>query len=65
MNSEQFIDIIETSLLPTKDQFAVQSVPSSVNTVISQQENDPKHKSIQIKIWLFSNGILTMNYPSQ
>ena len=64
INSGKLINIFKISLLPTLDQVAGQSGPSSANTVIIQLGNDPKRKFTRTKSWLSRKGKVSINWPS-
>lgn len=58
MNAAQYQDILEEGLLGTARDFGV-----DLDTVLFQQDNDPKHKSRRIQHWLAKNDIATLVWP--
>ncbi|KAI1002514.1 hypothetical protein K3495_g5689 [Podosphaera aphanis] len=65
MNSEQLIGILTTCLAPTVDEIASKLFSHARNTVVFQQDNDPKHTSRAAKNWLATTGINPMKWSSQ
>lgn len=60
MNAEQYVDILENNLLPTMEESEV-----SLEDLIFQQDNDPKHTSKRAKDWMNNNNITLLDWPSQ
>lgn len=65
MNSEHLIPIIDSSLLLTIDQITNQVSPSMRKYIIIQQDSDLKHNSRMTKLWLETNNVKNMKWPSQ
>lgn len=56
MDSQKYVDILESNLLPFYDNFN--------NDIIFQHDNDPKHTSIKTKKFLEDNKIKVLELPS-
>ena len=60
MNSEQYVDILENTLLPSMEESGI-----SLENVIFQQDSDPKHTSKRAKEWMEDNNITLLDWPPQ
>jgi transposase len=60
MNAEQYVDILENNLLPSMEESGI-----SLEDVIFQQDNDPKHTSKRAKEWMEDNNITLLDWPPQ
>ena len=60
MNTEQYVDILENNLLPSMKESGI-----SLEDVIFQQDNDPKHTSKRAKEWMEDNNITLLDWPPQ
>ena len=60
MNAEQYVDILENNLLPSMEESGF-----SLEDVIFQQDNDPKHTSKRAKEWMEDNNITLLDWPPQ
>ena len=58
MNAEQYVDILENNLLPSMEESGI-----SLEDVIFQQDNDPKHTSKKAKEWMEDNNITLLDWP--
>ena len=56
MNAEQYVDILENNLLPSMKESGM-----SLEDVIFQQDNDPKHTSKRAKEWMEDNNITLLD----
>jgi hypothetical protein len=59
MNSEMFINILRSGLALTLEMHAL-----NFDDVILQQDNDPKHTSIQTRRYLEASNIRVLPWPS-
>ena len=57
MNSQKYINILESKLLPFYDNFN--------NNIIFQHDNDPKHASNIVQKYIKNAEINTVEWPSQ
>ena len=60
MNAEQYVSILEGSLLPSMKNSGIPK-----ESIIFQQDNDPKHSSKRAQDWLNSHGIKLLDWPAQ
>ena len=60
MNAAQYVDILENNLLPSMEESEI-----SLEDVIVQQDNDPKHTSKRAKEWMEDNNITLLDWPPQ
>ena len=60
MNAEKYVVILENNLLPSMEESAI-----SLEDVIFQQDNDPKHTSKRAKEWMEDNNITLLDWPPQ
>jgi hypothetical protein len=60
MNAEQYVSILEDNLLPTMENSGIPK-----ESIIFQQDNDPKHTSKRAQKWLESQGIKVLDWPAQ
>ena len=60
MNAEQYVDILKDNLLSSMEESGI-----SLEDVIFQQDNDPKHTSKRAKEWMEDNNITLLDWPPQ
>ena len=60
MNAAQYVDILENNLLPSMEESEI-----SLEDVIFQQDNDPKHAPKKAKEWMEENNITLLDWPPQ
>jgi transposase len=60
MNAEQYVFILEDNLLPSMENSGI-----SEESIIFQQDNDPKHFSKRAQNWFKSEGIRLLDWPAQ
>jgi len=60
MNSSLYCQILEEDFLGTLEWYEINK-----NTIIFQQDNDPKHTSKQTREWLNNNNITVLKWPAQ
>ena len=60
MNAEQYVSILEDNLLPTMENSGIPE-----ESIIFQQDNDPKHTSKRAQEWLETQGIKVLDWPAQ
>lgn len=60
MKAEDYINILESSFMESLDIFGVEK-----ETVLFQQDNDPKHCARKTMEWFETNSIMVMEWPSQ
>lgn len=65
MNLDQLFVILNTCLVQTMGEVAINLFFNARNDVIFQQENDAKHTSRATKNWLAFTSITIMNWSSQ
>lgn len=65
MDAQQYIDILDRSLVPTLDACSILPGFPSRQELIFQQDNDPKHTSKKAKDWFSGHNIVPMKWPSQ
>ena len=56
MDAEQYVNILEENLLPSMEESG-----SSLEDIIFQQDNDPKHTSKRAKNWIESQNITILD----
>lgn len=65
MDSDKFIKILDQNLLPTIDAISLVSDLTSSESLIFQQDNDPKQNSRKSRDWFKSHKIDPMGWPAQ
>ncbi len=60
MDANQYVDILEDNLLPSLEESGI-----SMEDVIFQQDNDPKHTSNKAKKWMEDSNINVLDWPPQ
>jgi transposase len=60
MDAEQYVDILETNLLPTMEE---SDIP--LEDLIFQQDGDSKHTSYKAREWMEDNNITLLDWPAQ
>jgi len=60
MDAEQYVSILEDNLLPT-----IENPGIPEESIIFQQDNNPKHTSRRAQEWLESQGINVFDWPAQ
>ena len=60
MDAEQYVSILEDNLLPTIENSGIPA-----ESIIFQQDNNPKHTSRRAQEWLESQGINVFDWPAQ
>ena len=60
MDADQYVDILEKNLLPSMEEAEM-----SMEELIFQQNNDPKHISKKAKTWMEDNQITLLDWPPQ
>ena len=60
MDAEQYVSILEDNLLSSMENSGIPK-----ESIIFQQDNDPKHKSAQAMKWLDESGFTVMTWPPQ
>lgn len=64
MNAQQYISILDRSLVPTLEACSLLPDYPPQDELIFQQDNDPKHTSVA-KAWFVSKGIKPIEWPVQ
>ena len=60
MDSEQYVSILEDNLLPSMENSGIPE-----ESIIFQQNNDPKHSSKRAQNWFKSEGSRLLDWPAQ
>src|SRR5215469_7770260 len=60
MDADQYVEILEHNLLPSMEESEF-----SMEEVIFQQDNDPKHTSKKAKTWIEDHQITLLDWPPQ
>jgi len=60
MNADQYVDILKNHLLPSMEESGI-----SLEDLIFQQDNDPKHTSHKAKTFMEDNDISVLDWPPQ
>jgi hypothetical protein len=60
MDAEQYVSILENNLLPSMENSGIPE-----ESIIFQEDNDPKHSSKRAQNWFKSEGIRLLDWPAQ
>lgn len=64
MDAKQYTEILETCLLPTLDTMSIMPDFPTRESLIFQQDNDPKHTARLTKNWFNNKNITPMKWPA-
>ena len=60
MDADQYVENLEHHLLPSMEETGI-----SMENLIFEQDNDPKHTCRKAKNWMENNNINTLDWPPQ